>query len=417
MLYYLAKFIMTPALWLYFRKSSFLWAEKIPAKGPVVIISNHAASFLDAMIMGVKLRRPMYYYVRSDVFKGRLTRFILNQLHMIPIYSKEKDKSELHRNADSFNVGEEVLKNDGLLLIFPEGTSRVERNLLPLKKGVSRIVMQALQKSPGKPLYIVPLGIHYSRHAFRSDLQLVSGDPVPVNTFSELYQSNPAKAINQLTEELEEHFEKVVLYVDQPERTTVLENNLQMADNDQGKQFTEADFCRQKRICRQLSSLNEEEYKIIEHKQLSYLATLSAYGVNDKSFSEKSLRTLPPLLLVICFPLFALGIILNIWPYLVGRKTADKKVTRVDFYTSVLVAVAAVVYFAWILLWLTIAIIFSSVWITVICILSPFLAWFALWWTDRYRDWINQQQFEKLHRDEPDKIIKLKELRKEFLNG
>jgi 1-acyl-sn-glycerol-3-phosphate acyltransferase len=90
MLYYLAKFIMTPALWLYFRKSCFLWAEKIPSKGPVVVISNHAASFLDAMIMGVKLRRPMYYYVRSDIFKGRLTRFILHQLHMIPIYSSEK---------------------------------------------------------------------------------------------------------------------------------------------------------------------------------------------------------------------------------------------------------------------------------------------------------------------------------------
>jgi 4-amino-4-deoxy-L-arabinose transferase-like glycosyltransferase len=101
----------------------------------------------------------------------------------------------------------------------------------------------------------------------------------------------------------------------------------------------------------------------------------------------------------------------------VGRKTADKKVTRVDFYTSVLVAVAAIVYFIWILLWLTIAITFSSLWIAVVCLLSPLLAWFALWWTDRYRDWINQQGYEKLQRDEPDKINKLKELRKELLNG
>jgi 1-acyl-sn-glycerol-3-phosphate acyltransferase len=143
-------------------------------------------------------------------------------------------------------IGEEVLNKDGLLVIFPEGTSRVERNLLPLKKGVSRIVMQAMQRRPDKPLYIVPVGIHYSRHAFRSDLQLITGDPVPGNPYSELYGSSPAKAINQLTEELEEHFEKVVLYVDQAERTAVLENSLRMADNDQGKHFTEADFCKQK---------------------------------------------------------------------------------------------------------------------------------------------------------------------------
>src|SRR4249920_2865045 len=107
---------MTPAIWLYFRRSFFLNAERIPAHGPVIIISNHAASFLDAMIMGVKLRRPMYYYVRSDIFKSHMARFIFSKLHMIPIYSRDKDKGEVHRNADSFNIGEEVLRKGGVLL-------------------------------------------------------------------------------------------------------------------------------------------------------------------------------------------------------------------------------------------------------------------------------------------------------------
>ncbi len=407
---------MTPALWLFFRRSYFLDANKIPATGPVVIISNHAASFLDAMIMGVKLRRPIHYYVRSDIFKRPFARYIFSKLHMIPIYSRDKDKTELHRNADSFNEGEKVLKDGGLLLIFPEGTSRVEKNILPLKKGVSRIALQALKKGLDMPLVIVPVGIHYSRHAFRSNLQLVTGDPVPIDHYREQYAENQPKAISQLTQELEKHFRKVVLFVDQPQRTSFVEHCLRMNDNDRGRYFTMADFFRQKNICNIISNLNDEAFKSIEQKQSNYISALAGYNVYDRSFTGKPVPTVPPLLLMLCFPIFGIGIMLNVWPYLVGRKTADKKVTRIDFYTSVQVAVTAIVYFVWILLWIIVSIIFSSPLIALICVLAPFLAWFALWWADCYRDWTYQQEFEKLQRDEPAKILELKTLRMELMN-
>jgi len=408
---------MTPAIWLYFRRSFFLNAERIPAHGPVIIISNHAASFLDAMIMGVKLRRPMHYYVRSDIFKSRMARFIFSKLHMIPIYSRDKDKGEVHRNADSFNIGEEVLRKGGVLLIFPEGTSRIERNLLPLKKGVSRIALQALEKGYENPLVIVPIGIHYSRHAFRSDLQLTTGEPVPIEHYREVYMDNPAKAVNMLTDELDIHFEKVVLYVDQPERTVVVENCLGMADNDRGHYFSTADFIYQKKICNRISSLDEKEFVTLEQKQSAYLSSLAIYGVHDRSLTGGKLFTIPPLVLVLCFPLFAIGIMLNVWPFLVGRKVADKKVTRIDFYTSVLVAVSAISFVIWLIAWLLLSWIISSIWMAVIFLASPLLAWFALWWSDRYADWTRQQQYEKLQRDEPLKIETLKVLRQEILNG
>lgn len=406
---------MTPALWLYFRRSFFLDEEKIPSRGPVIIISNHAASFLDAMIMGVKLRRPMHYYVRSDVFKSRLARFIFNQLHMIPIYSREKGPGELHRNADSFNLGEEVLRKGGVLLIFPEGTSRIERNLLPLKKGVSRIALQALEKGFEQPLVIIPIGIHYSRHAFRSDLQLTTGDPVPIDHYREIYLNNPAKAVNLLTEELEVHFEKVVLYIDQPQRTTLLENCLGMADNERENQFQAADFLRQKKICAMVSSLDEDEFRIMEQKQSAYIAALAVYGVHDKSFTKKGLPSIMPLLLVLCFPLFAAGIMLNVWPYLVGRKVADRKVTRIDFYTSVMVAVSAIVYMLWMLAGLAVALMIKSPWMAMIFLSAPLLAWVSLWWTERYRNWTYRQQYEKLQREEPSKVIALKAMRQELI--
>jgi hypothetical protein len=286
-----------------------------------------------------------------------------------------------------------------------------------MKKGVSRIALQALEKGIELPVVVVPLGIHYSRHAFRSDLQLTTGDPVPIAHYRDLYLENPAKAVNQLTEELERHFEKVVLYVDQPERTVLLENCLGMADNDRGNQYRPEDFNRQKMICNQISSLDEQECRALEQKQSSYIAALAGYGVHDKSFAAKGLSTIPPLVLVLCFPLFAAGIMLNVWPYLLGRKVADKKVTRIDFYSSVLVAVTAISYMLWILAWLSVALIVNSAWMVLAFLSAPLLAWFALWWTDRYRDWMYQQQFEKLKRDEPMKITALMALRREILPG
>jgi Zn-dependent protease with chaperone function len=108
---------------------------------------------------------------------------------------------------------------------------------------------------------------------------------------------------------------------------------------------------------------------------------------------------------------------LNVWPFLVGRKVADKKVTRIDFYTSVLVAVSAFSFVIWLIAWLLLSWIMASPWMAIIFLASPLFAWFALWWSDRYADWTRQQQFEKLQRDEPLKIETLRELRQEILNG
>jgi 1-acyl-sn-glycerol-3-phosphate acyltransferase len=43
------------------------------------------------------------------------------------------------RNEETFAEGEQVLNDRGILLIFPEGISRVERIMLPLKKGTATV--------------------------------------------------------------------------------------------------------------------------------------------------------------------------------------------------------------------------------------------------------------------------------------
>ena len=109
MLYWLAKFTMWFALKVYFKKITVFGSKHIPDEKPVILIVNHSASFLDAIILGCLLKRELYYYARSDVFKAGLAFKMMKAVHMIPIYNLEHSKEDLHRNTETFEEGEKVL--------------------------------------------------------------------------------------------------------------------------------------------------------------------------------------------------------------------------------------------------------------------------------------------------------------------
>jgi 1-acyl-sn-glycerol-3-phosphate acyltransferase len=392
---------MTPALACYFRKSSFLNAEKIPSKGPVVVIANHAASFLDAILMGVMLKRSIHFYARGDIFKKPLVRKILASLHMIPIYSADLARGDLHRNAGSFDEGCEVLKNGGLLLIFPEGLSRLERNIMPLKKGVSRIILQALDRYPDIRVKVVPIGIHYTRHAFRADLQMIAGEVLDVSGYRDDYRENAPRTVNHVTEELQRILKPVVLFVDQADRSNLLEQQLHMLGHETRGEFNQQIFDQQKILCKAISEMDEDESVRLKQKQDEYFAALGMQELHDKSITGGTRRAGPLYRLVLWFPLFFAGALLNILPYMFGRYMADKKVTRADFYTSVLTAVSAFSYVIWLLLWLVVSVISGNNVLLVLFAVSPFLAWIALKWTDEFRDWKFQTRYDTLRASDP----------------
>jgi 1-acyl-sn-glycerol-3-phosphate acyltransferase len=406
--------IMTPALACYFRKSSFLYSERIPAKGPVVVISNHAASFLDAVVMGVMLKRSIHFYARGDIFKKPWVRRVLGSLHMIPIYSADLARGDLHRNAGSFDAGSEVLKKGGLLLIFPEGLSRLERNFMPLKKGVSRIILQALDRHPHINVTVVPIGIHYTRHAFRADLQMITGEVVDVSGYRDEYHANAPKAVNHLTDELERLLKPVVLFVNQTERSGLLEQQLHMLAHETRGQFNQQIFDMQKALCDVVSDMSEQDSLTVKQQQDQYFATLSLQELHDKSFTGGTRYAGPLYWLVLWFPLFVVGALLNILPYMFGRYMADKKVTRADFYTSVLTAVSAFSYVIWLLLGLVFSFILKSNALLILFAVSPFLAWIALRWADAFRDWKFQTRYDTLRASDPELIKGLVQLRNEI---
>ena len=353
MLYSIAKVIMWMTLHLYFRRIVFQQRRSIPDGEPVILIANHAASFLDAMLLGVLMNRPVHFFARSDIFRKPLANRMLRKFRMIPIYNVEHGKSDLVRNEETFAEGEAVLNNRGLLLIFPEGISRVERIMLPLKKGTARVALQTEAKRDFRlGLKVIPVGINYSRHRFRADVLISAGAPTLVSDYEAVYRENPAKAITRLTRELEEKFSRTIYFVRQPERTALIDRLLELYRSDA---FNPLDALRgtpvlelEKRVCDTVSEMSDAAFERISGDLDRYDAMLAAHGFADASVNGRYRFTLLHVLaLIITLPVFLLSSMLNAVPMWLARFVADRTVTRIDFYTSVHTAAGGFIYLLW----------------------------------------------------------------------
>lgn len=381
---------MWTTLHFYFRRIIFAGKKDIPDGKPVILIANHSASFLDAMLLAVLMKRPMFFYARSDIFRKDWANKILRSFHMIPIYTFDHGKENLHKNQDTFAEGEEVLSNKGLLLIFPEGTSRVERIMLPLKKGTARVALQTESKHDFKlGLSVIPVGINYSSHSFRANVHIQVGEPTMITPYATAFKENSSKAINQLNQELEIKFADTIIFVQQPERTDMINRLLELYRHDT---FRHVDLHKgmsilgaEKKICQQVSEMDETEALDMAGNLNRYDALLAKYKIMDISVNGRyRLLFWHLFLLLITFPFFLLSFILNIIPLIFAKWVADKTVTRIDFYTSVSNAAGGFGYFIWWVLLMIAAAFIGNTWVWMAILSAPVLLFMGMYWWEAY---------------------------------
>ena len=138
------------AAWVYFRHSKS-GVHHIPREGGFLLAVNHA-SFLDPVLVGCVVPRPIHYMARRTLFKKGPANWLLRYaLNCVPV-----DRGSLRR--DTYREVVEILQAGRGCLIFPEGTRSKDGNLKPLKAGVIRLALQG-----GVP--VVPCYIHGSGRA------------------------------------------------------------------------------------------------------------------------------------------------------------------------------------------------------------------------------------------------------------
>jgi 1-acyl-sn-glycerol-3-phosphate acyltransferase len=130
-------------------------AEHIPDEGAAIIAPNHK-SFWDSFFIAVCTRRHLRFMGKSELFKGRRGR-VLIRLGAFPVQRGQSDQEALE-------TAREVLRQGGLLALFPEGTRvRDPEGLGEPKRGAGRLALET-----GAPL--VPCAITGTDHLFAGPL-------------------------------------------------------------------------------------------------------------------------------------------------------------------------------------------------------------------------------------------------------
>ena len=382
MLYRFAYVLMWITFRIFFRRIDVVGLEKLPKGKPVILIANHPASFLDAMVLAVFLRRSLHFYVRGDIFSHPIALRILTILHMIPIYSKEHGDGILEKNKRTFDRGRKLLSKGKMLLVFPEGFSRLSKELAPLKKGAARVALQtAFGDDQQTDLHIQAIAINYSWHGRGANLFIRVGENMQIQHHKEKYLINPAQSINALTNEMQELFHRNVIHIEDGSRTELAEELIRM--HYRLPTFKSYRFFEDARsICEKVTGLEEQLYH--EHLGLmdKYQKILVRWRTNDRRIasSHPSLKNL--ILLFLILPFFFLGFIIWFIPGTVAKWITDKTVTRIDFYTSVYTGVLGVMGLLWCLVLSILGWSFFK-WVGLsLAIITPLYAYLSLWWLD-----------------------------------
>jgi 1-acyl-sn-glycerol-3-phosphate acyltransferase len=168
-------------------------------KGPLLICANHPNSFLDAMVLGCCFRAPVYFLARGDAFHKPWHGTLLRLLHMFPIYRMSEGKENMGLNTYAFEKSREVLRNNGILLIFIEGICVNKHQLQPFKKGAARIAYSCWKE--GVPLKILPMGIAYDSFTeFGKKVNCNAGDIMHKSTL--LVYEEEAQNYNHFNQQL-----------------------------------------------------------------------------------------------------------------------------------------------------------------------------------------------------------------------
>jgi 1-acyl-sn-glycerol-3-phosphate acyltransferase len=110
--------------------------ENIPDSGPAVVVCNHV-SFMDPIILGGSIRRPMRFVMYYKIFRIPFLRFLFQHAKAIPIASAYEDEQLM---SDAFDKVDEELAAGNIVCIFPEGGITRDGEVQRFRSGIERII-------------------------------------------------------------------------------------------------------------------------------------------------------------------------------------------------------------------------------------------------------------------------------------
>lgn len=183
--------------------------DNLPKDGAFILASNHA-SHLDPPIVGSLIPHQVCFFARKTLWKKGFASWWLNIVGTIPV---DRDGgSDVHAIKRVL----QALKNDKVIILFPEGTRSQDGALQPARPGVGLLACRT-------QVPVVPARIFGSFDAFGRDgkihiptpVTVVYGKPIPASAYDD------PKAGKERYQRASEHIMTHIAALQKPAETVI----------------------------------------------------------------------------------------------------------------------------------------------------------------------------------------------------
>lgn len=158
--YYLGRFLFRIIFKTLFR-FKVIGKSNLP-EGGFIIASNHN-SLIDPPLVGSALKQPVYFMAKKELFRIPVFGTIISSTHAFPIDREYPVMSSIRKAIN-------LLKSGKVLLVFPEGTRKLEAK--KIRGGVALLAHKA-------NVPVVPSRIYNNQNIVKlPTLKYVIGEPV-----------------------------------------------------------------------------------------------------------------------------------------------------------------------------------------------------------------------------------------------
>ena len=378
------------ALWLSHKRIVVTGRKQIPLGKPIIFAGNHQNALMDSLAIVCSNSSQSVWLARADIFKSKVARPILKFMKMVPVYRIRDGKDNLANNEQIFASVTRLLENNDTTALFPEAAHSGRRQMLPHKKAIPRIALEAENKNHfNLGLQIVPVGIFYSHYwSFNRTVIVQYGAPIEVDKYQKEYESNPQKAMLILRDEIHDRLVPLTMQINSIPYYQDYENIRQLA----GKSYSKTQqfngnkdlqlFHAENDLIEKLESLESNQpetfIQLIE-KSRPYFSTLAQKTLTDPIVQNSDNASWGSIFfrisgVLITLPITIFGLIFNALPFLIPRNLLRKKVKDPAFICTFNFATGLLIYPVFYLIEAGIVLSLTKTWMIAISafVLMPF---------------------------------------------
>jgi glycerol-3-phosphate O-acyltransferase/dihydroxyacetone phosphate acyltransferase len=359
----------------YFRDIEAVGVPPASTRGRL-LAANHVNGLIDPILVVTRAPFAISPIAKAPLFKVPVLRTLLRVAQAVPVIRKQEgggdNEAVFDRIADHFAHG-------GNILIFPEGVSHNEPQLVPIKTGPARMLARAYERGT-RGLTFQAIALEFdARDTFRSRALLVFG---PVREVDPL-RGDVAAITDTLREDLQD---LVIAGGTWPERRLIARVAELLAHDEGDRSLATWSTIGRQVVAAKKVLTSPAQYRAVDEAVTSYYELLERTGVREDHVVANVPR--PPgavwraVGLLAILPLALVGFVLYAIPYQLPKLAARLAGKEQDVVSTYKLGIGIAAYAVWMAALVVVAFLqLPQPWVCALVIVASAIA--ALIWLDR----------------------------------